>query len=320
MREPLVSVIITAYQHENYIRDCLESILYQTYSNIELIIVDDASKDRTPQIIHSYIKRLQEKCVNIECIFHEKNVGCVAKVLNEGIRKCTGEYIKALAGDDLMLPQFLEQSIAFCEKKSELLPDRDVKICICDTYIIGKHWHVGDEIDYGNTFYFRNNKYVYPSLHAYPQLTPEKMFRRLMVEGNYIPVTGAIVHKSIYQKYGLWNENDVLEDYEFWLRMAVKKVPIDYLDKCLVLYRKTSTGLSFAGNKETHFRSLKWSVRTRSLYLKYLPIKDRFEYVIPLYQKEKKCAKNNKWLVLYYVFFCHLLKFRIKQWRYKKGY
>lgn len=320
MKEPLVSVVIITYQHESYIGDCLESILYQTYSNIELIIIDDASTDKTPQIIRSYMKRLQEKCVSLECIFHKKNVGCVSKVLNEGIRKCTGEYIKEISGDDVMLPQFLEQSIAFCKKQSEVLPDRDVKICICNTYIIGEHWHVGDEIDYGNTFYFRNNKYVYPSLHAYPQLTPEEMFRRLMVEGNYIPITGALIHKSIYQKYGLWNEDDVLEDYEIWLRMAVNKVPVDYLDKKLVLYRKSSTGLSAEETKEAHLRLLKWNVRTRSLYLKYLPIKDRFDYIISLYNWEKQCAKNNKWYALYYVFTCHLIKFRIKRWQYKKRY
>lgn len=90
----LISVIVPAYNVAPWIAKCLESILAQTYKNIEIIVIDDGSTDETPQIIDYYAK----KDLRIKAI-HQKNSGLVA-VRNKGISLAMGEFIAFVDGDD----------------------------------------------------------------------------------------------------------------------------------------------------------------------------------------------------------------------------
>lgn len=97
MREPLVSVCIPAYNNAGYIGETIESILDQTYRNLELIIVDDNSKDRTPEILQEYA----EKDSRIKVYHNEKNLGMTGN-WNRCLQLCTGEYIKLICADDMI--------------------------------------------------------------------------------------------------------------------------------------------------------------------------------------------------------------------------
>lgn len=73
----LVSIGLLVYNHEAYIEDCLNSILQQDYFNMELIILDDASTDRSREIIHAYYEKLKKKFQRVVLIYHKKNTGKV---------------------------------------------------------------------------------------------------------------------------------------------------------------------------------------------------------------------------------------------------
>lgn len=107
MKSKLVSVIIPVYNCENYISECLESILSQTYSNIEVIIVDDGSTDNTKNIIFkSYISKIR--------YFYQNNSGAPA-ARNKGLEKANGEYIIFFDADDRMDNKMIEFMVYSCE-------------------------------------------------------------------------------------------------------------------------------------------------------------------------------------------------------------
>lgn len=91
---PLISIIIPAYNIENYIAKCLDSLLNQTYRNLEIIVVDDGSSDNTGKVIDDY----SSKYDNIKVI-HKKNAG-VSAARNSGIEVASGDYIGFVDGDD----------------------------------------------------------------------------------------------------------------------------------------------------------------------------------------------------------------------------
>lgn len=106
-----VSVIIPAYNGDRYIAGAIESVLQQTYRDYEIIVVDDGSNDRTPQILEIYGDRL--RC------FTQKNQG-VAAARNKGLEVATGEYIAFFDQDDYFLPEKLSLQVALLDRDREL--------------------------------------------------------------------------------------------------------------------------------------------------------------------------------------------------------
>lgn len=102
---PKVSIIVTAYNIENYIRESLDCVLAQTLKDIEIIIVDDGSSDATPQIIREYADR-DTRIVPI--LFEQNTIGGVASAANAGMDVATGDYIGFADGDDLYEPHMFE--------------------------------------------------------------------------------------------------------------------------------------------------------------------------------------------------------------------
>ena len=105
----LVSIIIPAYNVDKYIKKCLSSILEQTYTNIEVIVVDDGSTDQSGQIIDSISK--QDFRVHV---IHKKNAG-VSAARNTGIEISTGDYLVFVDGDDYLAPDYVEYMISLVE-------------------------------------------------------------------------------------------------------------------------------------------------------------------------------------------------------------
>lgn len=106
----LVSIVVPAYNVENYLERCINSLLTQTYKNVEIIIVDDGSTDKTPIIADAY----QTKYRQIKCI-HKKNEG-LGLARNSGISISNGSYITFVDSDDFLEPSFLEKCISFIDE------------------------------------------------------------------------------------------------------------------------------------------------------------------------------------------------------------
>ena len=113
MNEDLVSVIMPAFNSERYIVESIESILNQTYRNIELLITDDASEDNTISIIKSYA----QKDSRVKAFFLKGNTGA-GSARNNSIKHAKGRYIAFCDSDDVWLPEKLEKQIRFMQEKN----------------------------------------------------------------------------------------------------------------------------------------------------------------------------------------------------------
>ena len=104
----IVSIITPSYNSEKYLKDCIVSVLNQTFKSWEMLIVDDASSDNSRSVIESYLK----KDKRIKAFFLEKNIG-PAMARNYAINKASGRYIAFLDSDDMWLPNKLELQLDF---------------------------------------------------------------------------------------------------------------------------------------------------------------------------------------------------------------
>ncbi|HRX01281.1 MAG TPA: glycosyltransferase family A protein, partial [Cyclobacteriaceae bacterium] len=108
MDYPLVSVICLCYNHEEFVEEAIESVLAQTYPNVELIVVDDASVDRSKQVIGTILKQHERvKFIDLK----ENHGNCAA--FNIGFRQCQGKYVVDFATDDIMLNSRIAEQVQF---------------------------------------------------------------------------------------------------------------------------------------------------------------------------------------------------------------
>ena len=123
---PAVSVVIPMYNVEKYIGECLDSILAQTFTDFEVIVVDDASTDNSCAIVESYIENHKEGMDKIKLLRSKINSGIPGIPRNIGIRFATGEYLMFVDSDDVLTPTALEElysvanefdaDVVYCEK------------------------------------------------------------------------------------------------------------------------------------------------------------------------------------------------------------
>lgn len=110
MNTPLVSILIPVYNRENFIGECIESALAQTYTNIEVVVVDNASTDRTWDICQHYANKDQR----VRVFRNDKNIGPVRNWLT-CVAEARGEYTKILWSDDLIHPEFLNKLLPYLD-------------------------------------------------------------------------------------------------------------------------------------------------------------------------------------------------------------
>lgn len=113
IEKPLVSVVMSAYNHENYVAETIESVLNQTYENVEFLVVDDASTDKTADVIRKYEDKIED------VTYLEENT--YAYYLLELINKAKGEYIALINSDDIWMPEKLEKQIAYLTNHKECM-------------------------------------------------------------------------------------------------------------------------------------------------------------------------------------------------------
>lgn len=114
MEQKKVSVIIPAYNSENYIGRCIESLFAQTYKNIEIIVVNDGSKDNTEKAVKKY----SQDYVNVKYVYQKNNGAAAAR--NHGLSLATGEYVTFCDSDDTLVPEFIATLVKECEKGADV--------------------------------------------------------------------------------------------------------------------------------------------------------------------------------------------------------
>lgn len=197
---PLVSIIALCYNHAAYCTETLNSILGQTYSRYELIIMDDCSTDESVRLIHEWIS--QNPGVEVKFFVHDENKG-ICKTLNEAIRHAKGDYIAMIACDDIMMPEKTEVQVACLERT-----DDDVAAVFSDAYLI----KADSTPRYGRFIQKHRDFDDVPSGNIYDEL----------LVANFIPAMAATIKKSVYSDVGEYDESLGYEDYDMWLRIAQK--------------------------------------------------------------------------------------------------
>lgn len=117
--EKLVSIISPCYNGEKYVCKFLDSLLNQTYSNIELLFVDDASTDCTSEIVKSYVEKFKKRGYSLIYIKQEVNKGQSAAI-NLGLKVASGEYVAWIDSDDIYYPNAIEERVDFLKKNIEI--------------------------------------------------------------------------------------------------------------------------------------------------------------------------------------------------------
>ena len=129
---PKVSVIVPNYNHSKYLKQRIESILFQSYSDFEVIILDDLSTDNSREVIEEY--RNNEKVSSI--VFNTKNSGSTFKQWAKGVSMAKGDYIWIAESDDWCEPTLLQELVSGIEKDQECLLSYCQSYCITNTNIV----------------------------------------------------------------------------------------------------------------------------------------------------------------------------------------
>lgn len=130
-KAPLISIVMSVYNDEQYIREALDSLFFQTLQDFEIIIIDDCSEDRTVDVIRSY------ESEKIRLILNKENQG-LTKNLNIGLKLAKGKYIARMDGDDKSRPQRFEKQIGLLEENPELM------LISCRAHMFGEEDLVSD--------------------------------------------------------------------------------------------------------------------------------------------------------------------------------
>lgn len=226
---PQVSIITPCYNASRYISQTIDSVLTQTFTDWEMIIVDDGSKDDSSDIVEKYVK----KDSRIRLI--QQPNGGSANARNHGIREATGRYIALLDADDLWLPQFLEKQIEFMKEKKA--------ICVYSSY---------KRID-------ENSNEILKPLICRPFVNYKKMQIT-----NFIGCLTGLYDSSKYGKKYLDEKlKSIRDDYAYWLEIIKLENAAYGNPEVLACYRviKSST----TGNKLKLVKKQFWFYRN---YLK----------------------------------------------------
>jgi len=227
--EPLISIITATYNHENYIAECIESVLCQTYENWEMIIVDDASTDKTPYIVEQYAK----KDDRIKFIRNEKNNGPLFfdVTFNLALKEAKGGWIGWLDGDDVFTQKSLEIRV---NALNELPKDKRKNISmVYGSY--GRIWMGSKRIDLPIPYY-ENPKYS-PIIRN----TPAGIALIWLLQGfNFIPAGTVLLNKEKLLKIGGFKQipREIrLVDYCTWTFLALEGEWL-YIPKVLYFWRR----------------------------------------------------------------------------------
>jgi glycosyltransferase involved in cell wall biosynthesis len=211
---PKITVYIVNRNYGKYIRQALESVISQTYKNIELIIIDDNSTDNSKVLI----KTFKKKYIKTIILFNKKKIGLV-KSINRAIKKSKGKYIIRLDSDDYLHPKAVK------EMYLKIKNDKKIGLVFPNFYWINSSGQI-----------LSNFKYNYKSNYLI----------------KYIPAHGAcsLINKKILKKIGGYNELfDKQDGYYIWFAILLNNFKIFHIKKNLFFYRKHNRNLSNNINK-----------------------------------------------------------------------
>lgn len=250
---PLVSIVAVCYNHSRFVEETLDSIKAQTYTNIQLIIMDDCSQDKSAEIIKQWIERNQVDCLFIS---HEINKG-LTKTLNEALEYCKGKYLQLISCDDVLLHDKISIQVEIFEKSAEKL-----------AFIYSDVMLINEESNYLENTYF--NKY---NITNNP---PCGFIYYDLLKKNFIPALSMLINVSVLNKIGRYSEKLFFEDLYFILKASKTHNAIG-TTKTTACYRILNNSMSRNRSKKyilsllhIYHSHISFDKKARSLAMKHI--------------------------------------------------
>ncbi len=239
---PKVTVLMPVYNGERHLREAIESILTQAFTDFEFLIINDGSTDHSAEIVESYTDP------RIRLMHNEQNSGLIA-TLNNGIDLAQGKYIARMDCDDISLSQRLSRQVKFLDEN----PDCAV-VAVKIVLINADGREIGD---------WKGDR----------NATTEDEIRRRLPIISCIAHPGVMIRKPIIAKYRYDPSQHYAEDYDLWLRIASDGYQIAKIDEVLLKYRVHSAQITSINN---HVRFGLANIRIKANFLLGRIVKFKF--------------------------------------------
>ena len=261
---PLVSIIVPSYNHEKYIVQTIESIVNQTYKNIEFIVVDDGSKDNSVSILKEFSEKYKFKLIL------QENKG-VARTITDSIKQyAKGKYISLCASDDYWVDNKIELQVKFMEDNPEFA------MCFGKTYYIDTNSNIiGDSLNQK----FKGG-YIFEEI----------------INQKFHPPVNYMIKKSIIEEFGYYKEGIIAEDY-YMNCLISKKYQIGYIEDILGYYRTAPLK-----SKRDPYMLLQCHRNTIDIFKNDIIYKDAVSYSNLRMAYSLSCYKEYKILSVKYLF------------------
>jgi glycosyltransferase involved in cell wall biosynthesis len=218
--QPLVSVIIPCYNHEHYIEDSIQSIIEQTYSRIELIIIDDGSKDKSVEKIQSMLPACEQRFERV--YFNTRPNKGLCATLNEALTHCQGKYLSIIASDDMMLPNKTQLQVDYLEQHPDVTGVfSGIELIDSNNRVVDRR--VSTRIEYSFDDILLN-------LHDLPTLTQMFHLKDIVEAGGY-------------------DESIKVEDWYMLLKLSKQQKILKYIPEVVCQYRIHDESFSQNGLK-----------------------------------------------------------------------
>ena len=212
---PIVTVICTCYNHADYVKEALASVMAQTYAHIQLIVVDNFSTDGSAAIIFDYLVFYPD----IQFLQNSENKG-ICRAFNEAAALAKGSYLIDLAGDDVLLPDRIEKQVAAFEQ----LPKEYGLI-------------------YTNIAYMDSHGRVKGHCFQSQEKPPTGQVFAPLLKKHFLPSPSTMFKTSVFFSLGGYNEALAFEDFDYWIRCA-RQHSFGYLNEVTTIKRVLPQSLS----------------------------------------------------------------------------
>jgi len=262
--KPKVSIAIITYNQKDFLKECVESCLAQTYTNIEIVVADDASTDGTQDLLKEYAARYPE----IFILKLSKINSGITNNSNSAHLACTGKYIAWMGGDDLMHPRKIETQVNYMEQN----PNCSISYHDLEVF----------DSDSNHTIGYFNSKNKYSGKAAIA-----------IEQGTFNGACSTMVKRSLTPKSGFSPLVPVASDWLYWVETLEQGGEIHYIDEVLGRYRRHSNNITSKNNQHLsqvacdHFNSsfiilknypYQHSAVTKALGRNFLNYRQNFPY------------------------------------------
>ncbi|MGX7668384.1 glycosyltransferase [Flavobacterium pedocola] len=280
-KSPLVTVICLCYNHADFVVETLNSVLNQSYPDIELIVGDDFSTDNSVEVIENWLSEHPE----VLFIKNDKNLGNT-KTFNKAFQYAKGDFLIDLAADDILLPDCI--SIQIDTFKNSRLPNLGV--------VYGNVENIQEDGRFDSFYYPTDSQRK-----VIEKRTSGDVYKEVL-SGETMCSVSSMTKRSVFEQLGGYDEKLAYEDFDFWVR-ASRSYDFEFIDAVVVQKRITKTAMTKDFHRKSDKRARKMNYSTFLILKKALDLNKtkeenkallkRIHYEISLNLKTK-----NYWLLV----------------------